>query len=68
MINAGGIINVAVEVGPGGYDQGASLERVRRIPDALEEIFDLSDKKGISTADAAFERAQEILAEARATA
>lgn len=68
VINAGGIINVAVEVGPGGYDQGASLERVRRIPDALEEIFDLSDKKGISTADAAFERAQEILAEARATA
>lgn len=66
VINAGGIINVACELLPGGYDEAASLERVRRIPDALEEIFEISDSKQISTADAAYERAQEILDEARA--
>ena len=65
VINAGGIINVAVELLDGGYDEKVSLERIRRIPDALEEIFDLSDRKNISTADAAYERAQEILEEAR---
>ncbi|MCA8968371.1 MAG: Glu/Leu/Phe/Val dehydrogenase [Planctomycetes bacterium] len=65
VINAGGIINVAVELMPGGYDEAKSLERVRRIPDALEEIFELSEREHISTAEAAHRRALEILAEGR---
>ncbi|HMQ22878.1 MAG TPA: leucine dehydrogenase, partial [Planctomycetota bacterium] len=65
VINAGGIINVAVELLPGGYDEAKSLERVQRIPDALEEVFELSEREQISTAEAAHRRALEILAEGR---
>ena len=66
VINAGGIINVACELLPGGYDEQTSLQRIRRIPDALHEVFDLSDERGMPTAEAAYELAQQILAQGRA--
>lgn len=65
VINAGGIINVGCELLPGGYDEAVSLEKIRRIPNALRELFALSETKGISTADAAYLLAQRILEDAQ---
>jgi leucine dehydrogenase len=61
VINAGGIINVGVELLPGGYNEDVALEKIKRIPDALHEVFDLADKEGISTAKAADLLAEHIL-------
>ncbi len=66
VINAGGIINVAVELLPDGYNEEEALKRIRRIPEALKETFDLAESEGISTAEAADMRAQQIIEEARA--
>ncbi|MEZ5988243.1 MAG: Glu/Leu/Phe/Val dehydrogenase dimerization domain-containing protein [Planctomycetota bacterium] len=66
VINAGGIINVSVELLPGGYDEQVSLNRIERIPAALAEIFDLAQERGICTSEAADIRAEQILAEGRA--
>jgi leucine dehydrogenase len=65
VINAGGIINVGCELLPGGYDEQKSLEKIRRIPAALREVFDMADEKRISTNKAADQRAEQILMEAR---
>jgi len=64
VVNAGGVINIAVELGPGGYDEARATARIGTIPEALEEIFDLAEKRRIPTAEAALEVAQGILAEA----
>jgi leucine dehydrogenase len=39
-INAGGLINVAIEYGPGGYDADRATERVNALYDAMWEIFE----------------------------
>jgi leucine dehydrogenase len=65
VINAGGIINVACELLPGGYDEKKSLEKIDRIPLSLREIFDLAESRGITTRQAADERAEQILSEAQ---
>jgi leucine dehydrogenase len=67
VINAGGIINVAVEVQPGGYDEAKSLRKIERIPAALKELWTLSKEKGIPTSEAADHLAEQILADARAS-
>jgi len=68
VINAGGIINVACELLPGGYSKDESIARIRRIPAALRELFEISELEDISTADAAFRLAQKILTAGRAPA
>jgi len=65
VINAGGIINVSVELLPGGYDEGVALERVDRIADQLTQIFRIADEKGISTREAAAHLAEQRIAEAK---
>ena len=40
VVNAGGIINISVELEPGGYDAARADQRVRGIGDTLERIFD----------------------------
>ena len=67
VINAGGIINVACELLPGGYNERASLERIRRIPAALNEVFDLAEERELSTARAARLRAEQIIEAGRAS-
>lgn len=67
VINGGGIINVAVELLPGGYNEDEALKRIRRIPEALKETFDIAEAEGISTAEAADMRAQQIIEEAKAS-
>lgn len=49
VINAGGLINVTEELYPQGYSPVSSLEKVNALYDLLLEIFDSSEKNGIST-------------------
>jgi len=62
VINAGGIINVGCELLPGGYNEEVSLSMIRRIPQALHEIFDIVDREDVSTASAAYQLAETIVA------
>lgn len=59
VINAGGLINAAAELGPGGYDREAAMERVARIPETLRDIFTLSERQGRPTNDIAAEIAMD---------
>ena len=58
VINAGGIINIAVEREPQGYDEARALARVRHISTVLHDIFDLAAHAQITT-----ERAAMVFAE-----
>ncbi len=65
VVNAGGIINIAVEYAPEGYSMDAALERCHSIPRALRTIFEIARNDGITTADAADQLAEARLAAAR---
>jgi leucine dehydrogenase len=39
VINAGGIINVGMELAPGGYDEARALAKIDRIYDNLKQVF-----------------------------
>jgi leucine dehydrogenase len=58
VINAGGIINIAVEREPQGYDEARAFARVRHISTVLHGIFDLAAHEQITT-----ERAAMVFAE-----
>ncbi len=64
VVNAGGIINIAVELEPGGYSHDRAVARVTGIGDTLDEIFDRSQAGGITPLTAAMELARRRLAEA----
>lgn len=51
VINAGGLINVAAELEPDGYDRGAVEKKVARIPATLAAIFARAEAEG-RTSDA----------------
>ncbi|MGC8489922.1 MAG: Glu/Leu/Phe/Val dehydrogenase dimerization domain-containing protein, partial [Clostridia bacterium] len=53
VINGGGVVNVADAFHPDGYHPDRALSRVRAIADQLREIFQIADRDGISTAEAA---------------
>jgi leucine dehydrogenase len=55
VANAGGIINIAEELG--GYDAAAARRRVRRIGEILLEIFDRADGAGTTPLAAAMDLA-----------
>ncbi len=55
VINAGGIINVSVELEPGGYNEERSRRKVNNIYNAVREIIQISKKEAIPTAKAAHE-------------
>ncbi|MGY6710421.1 MAG: Glu/Leu/Phe/Val family dehydrogenase [Rhizobiaceae bacterium] len=65
VINAGGLINVAAELAPGGYDRADAMARVARIPEVLADIFRRSDDERRPTNDIAQEIAAERLAASR---
>ncbi|MDH3413411.1 MAG: hypothetical protein OEM98_13145, partial [Gammaproteobacteria bacterium] len=46
VINAGGLIDVAYERQPGGYDRNKMLRHIERIDDTLIEIFERADAAG----------------------
>lgn len=66
VLNAGGIINVSVELLPGGYDERVALEKIDRIYDNLKRVFEISRTEGIPTNDAAARLAEQRLAAGRA--
>jgi leucine dehydrogenase len=68
VANAGGIINIAVEFEPGGYDPVLAEQRVRGIGDTTRTIFERADATGATTLAAAMEIARLRLAEATARA
>ncbi len=65
VINAGGIINVAVELLPGGYDEDEARRRIARIYDNLKQVFQISREEDIPTNEAALRLAQQRLEAAR---
>jgi leucine dehydrogenase len=68
VINAGGIINVSIEVEPQGYSPERSRAKVENIVHALRRVFAISRQEGISTNEASNRLAEERLAAGRADA
>jgi leucine dehydrogenase len=66
VVNAGGIINISVELEAGGYDARRAGKLVRGLGDTLRRIFDDADARGVPPLDAAMVLARERLAEAGA--
>ena len=46
VINAGGLINIAEELGPRGYARERALAKVQVIPDTLMEVFQRANREG----------------------
>jgi len=64
VANAGGIINISVELEPGGYDVARAEARVRGVTETTREVFEHADATGATTLAAAIEIARRRLAEA----
>ncbi|HMS15647.1 MAG TPA: Glu/Leu/Phe/Val dehydrogenase dimerization domain-containing protein [Planctomycetota bacterium] len=62
VINAGGIINIAVELSPSGYQEAAALERCSRIYDVIARVLQEADDQEISTHQAAVDLAKRRVA------
>ncbi|QDU65759.1 Glu/Leu/Phe/Val family dehydrogenase [Engelhardtia mirabilis] len=65
VINAGGIINVGIEVSPGGYNEAVAIERIDGIYDNLKEVFQIAREENIGTEVAADRLAERRLEAAR---
>jgi leucine dehydrogenase len=64
VANAGGIINIAVELTPGGYDPRRARADVRRIGQTLRELLDDAESTGSTTLESAMKLARRRVAEA----
>ncbi len=67
VINAGGIINVGLELAPGGYDESKAMARIDSIYDQLRKVFELAREHDINTREAAEHLAEMRLKKARET-
>ncbi|MEY2464806.1 MAG: leucine dehydrogenase [Acidimicrobiaceae bacterium] len=65
VVNAGGVINIADETTPGGYDRDRAWTRVATIHDTLLRVFALADEQAITPAVAADRLAEQRIAAAR---
>jgi leucine dehydrogenase len=63
VTNAGGIINIAVELEPGGYSADRARARVLAVADTLRTVFDMAEAAGTTPLAAAQELASRRLAE-----
>ena len=63
VANAGGLINVATELDPGGYSPSRAQERVRGIAGTLQEIFTEAERTGTTPLTAAMLLARRRLGE-----
>ena len=61
VANAGGIINIAEERAPGGYNRQRAYARVTRVHDTALSVFDLAKQEGMTTAEAAVQLARRRL-------
>ena len=66
MINAGGLINIAEELQPGGYSRERALAQVEAIPTTLAEVFERAEREGIPSHALADRIARERIEAARA--
>ena len=57
VINAGGLINVSIELEKNGYCAKRSKAKIDKIYDEILKIYEISEKNGISTNDAAIKLA-----------
>lgn len=62
VINAGGLIQVADELDPGGYSHARVTERVNQIGPRLTSIFDRAEDEGLTTVAAADRMAERRMA------
>jgi valine dehydrogenase (NAD+) len=53
VVNAGGVINIAEELAPGGYHAGRAVAAVGRIFDTTAALLATAESEGVSTAEAA---------------
>ena len=65
VINAGGIINVSVELEPDGYNEARALDKVNNIYNAVRDILAFSQNEDIATNRAAILLAERKLEEGR---
>ena len=65
VINAGGVINIAQELHPAGYDRQRALARVNEIGSTLREIFERADQERLPTDQIADRMAEGRLGAAR---
>jgi leucine dehydrogenase len=66
VANAGGIINISVELEPGGYDRARARARVAGIGDTVRRVYDDAAGAGLTPLAAAMELARRRLAGASA--
>jgi glutamate dehydrogenase/leucine dehydrogenase len=64
IANAGGLINVATELDPEGYDPARTKRRALGIEETLEQIFDEADHHKTTPLAAAYQLARRRLADA----
>jgi leucine dehydrogenase len=64
VANAGGIINISVELEPGGYDPDEAARRVAGIEDTIRTVLDDGERDGVTPLAAAYELARRRLQEA----
>lgn len=62
VINAGGVINVADELLPNGYNQDRAMKKVEQIYENLEKVFAIAKRDNIPTYLAADRMAEERIA------
>jgi len=67
-INAGGVINIAEELAPEGYDPERAKRSVERIEETLHDVFARARRDGVAPHHAAEQMARERITAARATA
>jgi leucine dehydrogenase len=65
VINAGGLINIAQELQPGGYDRERALAKVEAIGTTLAEVFERSRQEALPTHEVANRIARERIAVGR---
>jgi leucine dehydrogenase len=63
-VNAGGILNISEELASEPYAEERALRRVEGIRETLAEVFALARRRGVTTAEAADELAEQRLREA----
>jgi leucine dehydrogenase len=64
IANAGGLINVATELDPEGYDAARTKRRALGIEETMEHIYDEADHSGMTPLAAAYALARRRLADA----
>jgi leucine dehydrogenase len=62
VVNAGGVINLAVELRPEGYDPAVARRQARAIGDTLAQVLDAADADGVTPLAAANALAQRQMA------